>query len=106
MDESSVNVPYLLKEIAKYTTKDSIVATDVGQHQMWTAQHYPFERTNRFLTSGGLGTMGYGFGAAIGAQFANPDETVIMITGDGSFKMNFNEMVTAVKNKLPIKVSL
>ncbi len=106
VDESSVNVPYLLKEIAKYTTKDSIVATDVGQHQMWTAQHYPFERTNRFLTSGGLGTMGYGFGAAIGAQFANPDETVIMITGDGSFKMNFNEMVTAVKNKLPIKVFL
>jgi acetolactate synthase-1/2/3 large subunit len=101
---TTVNVPMLLKEIAEYTTDDSIVATDVGQHQMWTAQHFPFEKPNRFLTSGGLGTMGYGLGAAMGAQFANPDEKVIMITGDGSFRMNFNEMITAVKHKLPIKI--
>jgi acetolactate synthase-1/2/3 large subunit len=103
-DNSTLNVPYLLKEIAKYANKDTIVATDVGQHQMWTAQHFPFERPNRFLTSGGLGTMGYGLGAAIGAQFANPKERVIMITGDGSFRMNFNEIITAVKHKLPIKI--
>ncbi len=103
-DETSLNVPYLLKRISAYATEDSIVATDVGQHQMWTAQHFPFEKPNRFLTSGGLGTMGYGFGAAIGAQFANPKEKVIMITGDGSFRMNFNEMITAVKNHLPVKV--
>lgn len=103
-DDSCLNVPYLLKRISEYATDDTIVATDVGQHQMWTAQHFPFEKPNRFLTSGGLGTMGYGFGAAIGAQFANPDEKVIMITGDGSFRMNFNEMITAVKNRLPVKV--
>ncbi len=103
-DETTLNVPYLLKRIADFATEDSIVATDVGQHQMWTAQHFPFEKPNRFLTSGGLGTMGYGFGAAIGAQFANPQEKVIMITGDGSFRMNFNEMITAVKNHLPVKV--
>lgn len=103
-DTTSLNVPLMLQEIAKYTTKDSIVTTDVGQHQMWTAQHFPFERANRFLTSGGLGTMGYGLGAAIGAKLANPDETVIMITGDGSFRMNFNEIITAVKHRLPIKI--
>lgn len=103
-DTTSMNVPFMLQEIAKYTTKDSIVTTDVGQHQMWTAQHYPFERANRFLTSGGLGTMGFGLGAAIGAKFANPNETVVMITGDGSFRMNFNEIITAVKHRLPIKI--
>lgn len=103
-DTTTLNVPLLLGKIAKHTVKDSIVVTDVGQHQMWTAQHFPFEKPNKFLTSGGLGTMGYGFGAAIGAQFANPNEKVIMITGDGSFRMNFNEMITAVKNHLPIKI--
>lgn len=104
IDSTTLNVPYLLKEIAKYGNEDTIVTTDVGQHQMWTAQHYPFEKPNRLLTSGGLGTMGYGLGAALGAQFANEDESVIMITGDGSFKMNFNEIITAVKHKLPIKI--
>ena len=100
----SLNVPYLLKRIAAFCNEKTIVATDVGQHQMWTAQHYPFEKPNRFLTSGGLGTMGYGLGAAIGAQLANPYDQVLMITGDGSFKMNFNEVLTATKNKLPIKI--
>lgn len=104
VDASSVNVPFLLKAIAKRMDDDDIVATDVGQHQMWTAQHYPFMQPNRFLTSGGLGTMGYGMGAAIGAQFANPDKKVVMVTGDGSFKMNFNEIITAVRHKLPIKI--
>jgi len=103
-DSSTLNVPHLLKEIAKYGNKDTIVATDVGQHQMWVAQHYTFEKPNRLLTSGGLGTMGYGLGAAIGAQVANPDESVILITGDGSFRMNFNEIITAVKHQLPVKI--
>lgn len=104
VDYDSVNVPHLLKRIAANLDDSDIIATDVGQHQMWTAQHYPFMKPNRFLTSGGLGTMGYGLGAAMGAQFANPDKKVVMITGDGSFKMNFNEIITAVKHKLPIKI--
>lgn len=101
-----MNVPYILKQIGAYAPQDALVTTDVGQHQMWTAQHYPFQFPHTFLTSGGLGTMGYGLGAAMGAQFANPDRRVIMITGDGSFKMNFNEIVTSVRHKLPIKIFL
>jgi len=101
-----LTVPYLLKKIGEFTSEDDIVTTDVGQHQMWTAQHFPFKKPYRFLTSGGLGTMGYGLGAAMGAQFANPKQRVIMITGDGSFKMNFNEIVTCVRHKLPIKIFL
>ncbi len=104
IQKDTMNVPYLLKCISRYTTENTIVCTDVGQHQMWTAQHYPFEKPNRLLTSGGLGTMGYGLGAAIGAQLCKPQEQVIMITGDGSFKMNFNEVLTATKHKLPIKI--
>lgn len=104
VDTSTVNVAHILKKIAEHSKDSDIVATDVGQHQMWTAQYYPFNRPNRFLTSGGLGTMGYGLGAAIGAQLANKKDRVIMITGDGSFKMNFNEIITAVKHKLPIKI--
>jgi len=100
----TVNVPHMLKRIAAHCKPTDIVTTDVGQHQMWTAQHYPFMFPNRFLTSGGLGTMGYGLGAAMGAQFANRKDRVVMITGDGSFKMNFNEIITAVKHKLPIKI--
>ncbi len=103
-ETDTVNVPYLLKKIASKMGDDDIVATDVGQHQMWTAQYYPFNKPKTFLTSGGLGTMGYGLGAAMGASFANPDKQVVMITGDGSFKMNFNEIITAVRNKLPIKI--
>ncbi len=104
VDYDTVNVPHILKRIAAKSKDTDIVATDVGQHQMWTAQHYPFNQPNRFLTSGGLGTMGYGLGAAMGAQFSNPNDRVIMITGDGSFKMNFNEIITAVRHKLPIKI--
>ncbi len=100
----SVNVPFLLKEISKRMSDDDIVTTDVGQHQMWVAQHYPFKKPQKLLTSGGLGTMGYGLGAAIGASFAHPDKKVVMITGDGSFKMNFNEILTAVRNRRPIKI--
>ena len=81
---------------------DTIYVTDVGQHQMWAAQYIKHNVAKKFLTSGGLGTMGFGYGAAIGAQFACPDNRVIHITGDGSFHMNLNEACTAVSNNLPI----
>ncbi|NDL67586.1 biosynthetic-type acetolactate synthase large subunit [Anaerotalea alkaliphila] len=103
-DEDVLSVPTILKRIAALGSPEDIVVTDVGQHQMWTAQHYPFMKPNKFLTSGGLGTMGYGLGAAIGAQWAFRENRVVMITGDGSFRMNFNEIITAVRNKLPIKI--
>jgi acetolactate synthase-1/2/3 large subunit len=84
--------------------KKTIITTDVGQHQMWTAQYYKFEETNKLITSGGLGTMGYGFPAAIGAQIANPKALVIDIAGDASILMNIQEMSTAVQHKLPVKI--
>ncbi len=83
---------------------DAIVATDVGQHQMWVAQRYRFKFPRTLCTSGGLGTMGYGMGAAIGAQFAEPNRRVVLFTGDGSFHMNFNELVTVATNNLPIVI--
>jgi len=82
--------------------EDAIVATDVGQHQMWTAQHWPFAKPRKLITSGGLGTMGFGLGAAIGAQFANPKKRVVNISGDGSFRMNCNELMTVSAHGLPI----
>jgi acetolactate synthase-1/2/3 large subunit len=85
---------------------EATVVTDVGQHQMWTAQAWPFLKTRHFLTSGGLGTMGYGLGAAIGAQLARPKEPVILITGDGSFRMNANELVTVAEQRLPLLMVL
>ena len=94
----------ILREINKYYNKNTIVATDVGQHQMWTGQYWQFNKSNEFITSGGLGTMGFGIGAAIGAQVGNPNKKTILITGDGSFRMNCQEMVTISKYKLPIKV--
>ncbi|MCT4618335.1 MAG: biosynthetic-type acetolactate synthase large subunit [Marinisporobacter sp.] len=81
---------------------ETIVTTEVGQHQMWTAQHFPFKKPRTFISSGGLGTMGYGLGAAIGAQVGNPDKKVLHIAGDGSFRMNCNELATVSKYDLPI----
>ncbi|KAF6510965.1 Acetolactate synthase large subunit [Geobacillus stearothermophilus] len=88
------------------TKEEAIVVTDVGQHQIWTAHHYTFTKLRTFLTSGGLGTMGYGLPAAIGAAVASPGKTVIYISGDGSFQMNVQEMMTAVTYKLPIKIAV
>ncbi len=92
----------VLETLYDYTKGDAIVSTDVGQHQMWTAQFYSIEKPRHFLSSGGLGTMGFGLGAAIGAQIANPDATVINVTGDGCFHMNMQELSTAAKEELPI----
>ena len=90
----------------KITEGKAILTTEVGQHQMWAAQLYNFTEPRTLLTSGGLGTMGYGFPAAIGAQFAYPNKLVIDVSGDGSFQMNLQELITAVSNKLPVKVLL
>ncbi len=94
----------VIEQIAELTDHNAIVATEVGQNQMWTAQYYNFKKPRAFLTSGGLGTMGYGFPAAIGAQIANPDRMVIDIAGDGSIQMNIQEMATAVIYNLPVKI--
>ena len=101
------NTPQELFAVLNDITKgDAVLVTDVGQHQMWTALGYKFKTPRTFVSSGGLGTMGFGLGAAIGAQFAVPDKKVILITGDGSFAMNCNEVPTAVKNGLPLTIIL
>lgn len=101
-DESALSCPYIMEEIDRVTRGEAVIVTDVGQHQMWAAQYYKYTKPRHFLTSGGLGTMGYGLGAAIGAKTANPDKTVINIAGDGCFRMNMNEIATAVRQKLPL----
>ena len=95
---------YVIEKLYEIAGEDAIITTEVGQHQMWTAQFYKFDRPRTFLTSGGLGTMGYGFPAAIGAQVAFPDKLVIDIAGDGSIQMNIQELCTAVCNNIPVKV--
>lgn len=100
--EPGLTGPYLVEEIYRQTNGDAIIVTEVGQHQMWAAQYYKYKNPRTFLSSGGLGTMGYGLGAAIGAQVANPGKQVINIAGDGCFRMNMNEIATAVRQKLPL----
>lgn len=94
----------ILRALHRVLGDDGIVATDVGQHQMWTAQHYPFRRPRTFISSCGLGAMGYGLGAAIGSQIGNPGKRVALITGDGSFHMNMNELAVAVSQNLPLMI--
>ncbi|GHU34020.1 acetolactate synthase [Clostridia bacterium] len=94
----------IIRAVREYTADDTIIATDVGQHQMWTAQYYDFAKPRTFLTSGGLGTMGFGLGAALGASVARGGERTILFTGDGSFHMNLNEFATAVMHNLPVAV--
>ena len=102
-----VRSPYgLILETARVLGDDAIVTTDVGQHQMWTAQVYPFRRARRWLTSGGLGTMGFGLPAAIGAALACPDHTVVCFSGDGSLLMNVQELATAVEENVHVKIVL
>ena len=96
----------IIEEVNKHMAPDTVVATDVGQHQMWTMQYYKFEAPHTLLSSGGLGTMGYGLGAAIGGCFASGKKRTLLVTGDGSFAMNLNEMATAVKQNLPITIVL
>ncbi len=97
---------FVIRELSRLSGENTIVATDVGQHQMWAAQHFIVREPCAFLTSGGLGTMGYGFPAAIGAKIADPDSRVICITGDGSFQMNIQELATAVHNQLDIIIAV
>ena len=97
---------FVIDTLYNITKGDAIIVTDVGQHQMWVAQFYKFRRPRTHITSGGLGTMGFGFPAAIGAKFARPDEMVISVAGDGSFQMNMQELATAVENKMDLKIVL
>jgi acetolactate synthase-1/2/3 large subunit len=97
---------YVIEQLYAMTKGEAIITTEVGQNQMWTAQYYLFDYPRTLLTSGGLGTMGYGFPAAIGAQMAFPGRTIIDIAGDGSIQMNIQELATAVQYKLPVKVAI
>ncbi|MFW6256760.1 MAG: biosynthetic-type acetolactate synthase large subunit [Bacillota bacterium] len=94
----------IIEEVYDLTEGNALLTTEVGQHQMWAAQYYKFSRPRSLITSGGLGTMGYGFPAAIGVKVGNPDETVVCIAGDGSFQMNIQELATVAKNDIPVKV--
>ena len=97
---------HIVERLSALAPEDAFVATDVGQHQMWTAQFYKFHQPRAWITSGGLGTMGFGLGAAIGAKVANPRRPVILVTGDGSFRMNLNELTTIARYKLPVVIVL
>lgn len=101
-DPNGVTPQEVLETLSDLTNDDAIICTDVGQHQMWAAQFYRFRHPRQFISSGGLGTMGFGLGAALGAQVANPDARVINIAGDGSFHMNCNELATAVAYNIPV----
>ena len=98
----SLNGPFIIEKIYEMTKGDALITTEVGQHQMWAAQFYKYKKPRTFLSSGGLGTMGYGLGASIGAQLGRPDKQVINIAGDGCFRMNMNEIATATRYNIPI----
>lgn len=98
----SLTGPYIVEEIYRQTKGDALIVTEVGQHQMWAAQFYKYTKPRTLLTSGGLGTMGYGLGASLGAKTGCPDKTVVNIAGDGCFRMNMNEIATAVRHNIPV----
>ena len=101
-EENELSCPYIMEEIDRVTKGEAIITTDVGQHQMWAAQYYRYSAPRTLLTSGGLGTMGYGLGACIGARIGRPDKICINIAGDGCFRMNMNELATASRYHIPI----
>ena len=101
-EDGKLTGPYIVEEIYRQTKGDAIITTEVGQHQMWAAQYYRYKDPRTFLSSGGLGTMGYGVGAAIGAKVGRPDKVVLNIAGDGCFRMNMNEIATAARYQIPI----
>ncbi len=101
-DTTNLTAPYVIEKIYEVTNGDAIITTEVGQHQMWAAQYYKYTKPRTFLSSGGLGTMGYGLGACIGAKVGIPDKSVINIAGDGCFRMNMNEIATATRYNIPI----
>lgn len=101
-NKEGLSGPFIIEKIYEMTHGDAVMVTEVGQHQMWAAQYYRYAKPRTLLTSGGAGTMGYGLGAAIGAQIANPDKQVVNIAGDGCFRMNMNEIATATRNELPL----
>lgn len=101
-NEEALTGPYIVEEIYRITKGDAIITTEVGQHQMWAAQFYKYKKPHTFITSGGLGTMGYGLGASLGAKVGCPDKTVINVAGDGCFRMNMNEIATAARYNIPI----
>jgi acetolactate synthase I/II/III large subunit len=105
-DVPGLQARHVLEALSRHTDGNAIVSTDVGQHQMWTAQLYGFKRPLQWLSSGGLGTMGYGFPAAMGAAFANPDAEVWAVVGDGGFQMTLQELQTAVENNLNVNICL
>ncbi len=104
--DGAIKPQYVIEELRRITNGEAIITTEVGQNQMWTAQYYLFDKPNTFVTSGGLGCMGFGFPAAIGAQVAAPDRTVIDIAGDGSIQMNIQELATVVEHNLPVKIAI
>jgi acetolactate synthase-1/2/3 large subunit len=103
-DDEVIKPQFVIEKLYEVTKGDAIIVTDVGQHQMWAAQFYSYDKPRMWLSSGGLGTMGYGFPAAIGAKVAHPDKQVFSISGDGSIQMNIQELATAVENNIPVKV--
>jgi acetolactate synthase-1/2/3 large subunit len=102
--QSQIKPQSVIRELHQLTKGEAIITTDVGQHQMWVAQFYPFTRTRQLITSGGLGTMGFGLPAAVGAKLACPDKLVIAVVGDGGFQMTNQELATAVQYDLPVKI--
>lgn len=105
-DDKTIKPQFVIEKLYEFTKGDAIITTEVGQNQMWAAQFYKFDHPNTFLSSGGLGTMGYGLPAAIGAQTAFPDKLVVDIAGDGSIQMNIQELMTAVQYNIPVKIVL